>query len=303
MVTESVVKVFSFTSSPSCLHTFPTQPNPRGLVSLSPSSANSVLAFPAPASAAPTSNTKSSSSSSSSGVSGTVQVVDLSADEADKDVPPLVIAAHDSRLSCLSVNIAGTLLATASDKGTLIRVFSTERTEGGGSGGTMVAELRRGTQPALIYSINFSPDSQLLCCSSSHGTIHVFAVSDGARNKHAPFMKSRASSNASSSSSASSSLSALNGMLPKYFSSEWSFARVEVPGGTPCVCAFGGSPNSVVAVCADGSYNKFLFEPGKGSAVRYSKCCAYYILIEKCRCSLSLQGRLPNDLRAGQELS
>ncbi len=104
-------------------------------------------------------------------------------------------------------------MATASDKGTLIRVFSIaqddQEGEGGGGGGvggvcvgSMVSELRRGTQPALIYSINFSPDSRLLCASSSHGTIHVFAVSDAAKNKQAPFMARNPS---------------LNGMLPKYF--------------------------------------------------------------------------------------
>ena len=46
------------------------------------------------------------------------------------------------------LNIQGTRLATASDKGTLIRIFNAHN-------GSILTELRRGSQPATIYSINF----------------------------------------------------------------------------------------------------------------------------------------------------
>lgn len=68
------------------------------------------------------------------------------------------------------------MLATASEKGTLIRIFETFN-------GTMVNELRRGAHAALIYCINFNHDSSLLCVSSDHGTIHIFAVDDPKKNR------------------------------------------------------------------------------------------------------------------------
>ena len=70
----------------------------------------------------------------------------------------------------MCLNYAGTLLATASDKGTLIRIFSTET-------GNCLQELRRGREKADIYSITFDLKSQWLSCASDRSTIHIFAIS------------------------------------------------------------------------------------------------------------------------------
>ena len=132
-------QVFTFTPAPTQLHVFDTVMNMKGLCALSPTSDKALLAFPVSGEVSAVQN----ANISSSGL-GRVQIVDL----AHPDNQPITIVAHDTKLSCLQMNIQGTRLATASDKGTLIRIFDTEN-------GKLLSELRRGTQAATIYSINF----------------------------------------------------------------------------------------------------------------------------------------------------
>lgn len=60
-------------------------------------------------------------------------------------------------------------MATASDKGTLIRIFRTDD-------GAPLQEVRRGSDKAEIYSIAFDKNSKWIACSSDKGTIHIFTV-------------------------------------------------------------------------------------------------------------------------------
>ena len=77
--------------------------------------------------------------------------------------------AHRSPLSCITVNDAGTLLATASDKGTIIRVFSIPSAR-------KLYQFRRGSIPSRIHSMSFNTTSSLLCVSSATETVHVFKL-------------------------------------------------------------------------------------------------------------------------------
>ncbi|XP_039256480.2 WD repeat domain phosphoinositide-interacting protein 3-like [Styela clava] len=211
---DRLIKVFTFTQNPQSLHVFETAENPYGLCQLCPSSTNSILAFPARS-------------------LGQVQLVDLSNTEQ-----PKMVTAHEASLSCIALNLQGTRLATASQKGTLIRIFDTQTCD-------KLVELRRGSGNARIYCINFNVDSSLLCVSSDHSTIHVFSCGDKAAAQ-------------SQSTNKQSSLAHAK-FLPKYFSSQWSFCRFSIPTSSQSICAFGPESDSVIAVCGDGTYYKFSF--------------------------------------------
>jgi len=240
-----------------------TLPNPRGLVALCPDNNNTVLAC--------------------LGINkGSVRV------ELYDSRKSTLIPAHESELSQIALNLDGTRLATASDKGTLIRIFDTYS-------GELLQELRRGMDRAEIYSLAFNASSTFVACSSCKGTVHIFALgADGGMNsssgsggggggggRQGGVVRSGSLDNVgvggggvggdevkNTTSGLSFMRNLLPQMTPRYFSSEWSFAQVRGLEAKTVV-AFGAREQTLICVGADGSYMVSNFAKG-GEAERVS---------------------------------
>ncbi|KAF9006485.1 WD40-repeat-containing domain protein [Cyathus striatus] len=117
--------------------------------------------------------------------------------------PVSIIAAHTHHLMALAVPPSGRLLATTSERGTLVRIWDAYT-------GKLLQELRRGADQAQIYGVRFRPDEREVCVWSDKGTVHIFRI--GSSNRQSSF-----------------SPLAPYISLPKYFGSEWSYAQFRIP--------------------------------------------------------------------------
>ncbi|XP_047994942.1 WD repeat domain phosphoinositide-interacting protein 2 isoform X1 [Leguminivora glycinivorella] len=132
------------------LHTIrDTPPNPRGLCALAPAADRCYLAYPG------------------SSAVGEVQIFDAVHLNAK-----CVLSAHDSGLAALAWSSCGRRLATASERGTVIRVFAVpERVR--------LFEFRRGVKRCVSIScLAFSACGTFLAASSNTETVHVFRLAE-----------------------------------------------------------------------------------------------------------------------------
>ncbi|XP_059413170.1 WD repeat domain phosphoinositide-interacting protein 1 isoform X2 [Carassius carassius] len=124
-----------------------TPSNPSGLCALSINHSNSFLAYP-----------------------GSDTIGEIIVYDANNLSTVTMIPAHDSPLAAVTFSASGTKLASASERGTVIRVFSIPE-------GLRLFEFRRGMKRYVnISSLSFSPDAQFLCASSNTETVHIFKL-------------------------------------------------------------------------------------------------------------------------------
>lgn len=146
VILEKKLYIFDLNSM-QILETLETRPNPRAICMLSASD-NGYLCFPSSAIDSP----------------GEILLYDTN------NLSVLnAIQAHKAPIVAVAFNPQGTILATASETGTIIRVFTVPT-------GIKKQTFRRGSYPAQVYCLAFNAASTILCASSSTGTIHVFSL-------------------------------------------------------------------------------------------------------------------------------
>jgi WD repeat-containing protein 45 len=191
---QNSMHLYNFTTQPEKAAVFETADNPLGLVCLG----TKTVAFPGRS-------------------AGKVQLVELQSGNVS------IIPAHTSSLRALDLSRDGQFLATASETGTLIRVFNTANC-------TKIAELRRGVDPAFIFSIAISPNSTMLAVTSDKSTLHVFDLPTSLKSNDSKARRRSQSPNFSSEADESHNPSQKWGflsripLLPRVFSDTYSFA-------------------------------------------------------------------------------
>uniref|UniRef100_A0A2K5K8N6 Uncharacterized protein n=1 Tax=Colobus angolensis palliatus TaxID=336983 RepID=A0A2K5K8N6_COLAP len=233
MVLKNRICVYTFPDNPRKLFEFDTWDNLKGHCDLCPSLEKQLLVF-------------------LGHKCGSLQLVDLASTEPGTSSAPFTINAHQSDIACVSLNQPGTVVASASQKGTLIHLFDTQSKE-------KLVELRRGTDPATVYCINFSHDS-FLWASSDKGTVHIFALKDTRLNCRSALARR-----------------GQGPIIGQYVDPQWSLASFTVPAESACICAFccntSKNVNCVIAICVDGTFHKYAFTPdGNCNREAFDKC-------------------------------
>jgi WD40 repeat protein len=161
------------------------------------------------------------------------------------------INAHENNIAYIALSYNGSLLATASEQGTLIRIFNTEN-------GNLLQEVRRGKDKADIKYICFEPNYRFIAATSNKGTIHIWSLANTLKN-----LNKIGDNENTIIENKTSGLKWLPHFLGgEFFNSEWSFAQVRITDHRS-ICCF-GADNTIIVVSTDGKYYKAQIDLEKG---------------------------------------
>lgn len=157
-----------------------------------------------------------------------------------------IIEAHQSKIECIVLNNDGSLIASSSESGTLIRVFNT-------NSGTLIKEFRRGLDRCKIYCLVFNNTSTYLAVSSDKATCHVFSLT-----------------NVKNNTSSMLSVFGLKNILPDYFSSEWSFVKFILPENQRSIVTFIEDSLDIIVISLSGNIYYYKYNEKETSQDEYT---------------------------------
>ena len=148
-ICENKIFIFNFQTYQN-IDIIETKDNPKGLIAISYSPNVNILAYPIL-------NNKESQK-------GKVKIKNY--DDNGKEIE---ITAHENSISYLLINNEGTILATASERGTIIRTFRC-------IDGLVLQEFKRGNEKAEINYLCFDNLGIFLAATSDRGTIYIWSM-------------------------------------------------------------------------------------------------------------------------------
>ena len=158
------------------------------------------------------------------------------------------INAHTALIYCISINSDGSLVATSSNNGHIIRVFSVEN-------GEFLEEFRRGKEKANISHISFDEYSGWMAVCSERGVIHIFSMGNVwkiAKEKGIERTKLPEKEEELPKNETSFLRNLPNFLTGGAFDGDKSFARVKIEA-QPAIC--GLFPNhDIIAVTSSGKF-------------------------------------------------
>ncbi|KAJ6648263.1 WD repeat domain phosphoinositide-interacting protein 2 [Pseudolycoriella hygida] len=185
------------------------------------------------------------------------------------------IKAHESPLKALALSPSNSLLATASEKGTVIRIFDVTT-------GQRLHEFRRGVKRYVsIASLTFSICAKYLCASSNTETVHVFKIDLDKIEKTKCISDSTSSDEVDTQESRWTMgyiTKAVSSYLPSpvtdVLTQDRAFATIQLDeAGLKLQCAVVkfGNDTKILAACSDGFLYIYDFDEEKGGECKMSR--------------------------------
>ena len=225
--------------------------NPKGLFGLNRNENQTIIAFPI--------------SLEKENIQGYIKIKNYNKEKE------LLIHAQDNIISYISINNDGTMLASSSNEGTIIRIHRI-------SDGLFLQEFKRGIENTEINYICFDNYSNFLATTCDRGIIHIWSL-ENCNKKMKEVEEIQNKDNDDNNENINNDLN--ENKLSFFqnifgFRGDYSFAQITL-NEQKCICTFDQN-NNIIVIGSDGKYYHAILDSKKGGNCVIDNS---YILIEK----------------------